>query len=163
MNNNGFEDKAEEEAREIVKKKEACSMLDKAQAICTERHAGQVDKAGEPYYLHPFAVAEAVDGEYAKTVAYLHDIVEDTDATFEWLASQGFPVEVVEAVDAITRREGETYGDYIARVGRNRLARAVKIADLKHNLDPSRRGATEAMRGRYSEALAELEGIESGS
>ncbi len=134
-------------------------MLDKAREICMERHAGQVDKAGEPYYLHPFAVADAVDGEEAKAVAYLHDVVEDTDATPEWLAAQGFPANVVEAVDCITRRDGEPYGDYIARVARNGLARAVKMADLKHNLDPSRRGATDSMRERYAKALAMLEEV----
>ena len=132
-------------------------MLLRARAICLEKHAGQVDKGGEPYYLHPFAVADAVDGELAKTVAYLHDVVEDTDATLEWLEGQGFSAEVVEAVDAITRREDEEYFDYIERVGRNEVASAVKAADLKHNLDPSRKGATPQMRERYERALSMLD------
>lgn len=134
-------------------------MLGRAREICMKKHAGQVDKAGEPYYLHPSAVADAVDGEDAKAVAYLHDVVEDTDATPEWLTVQGFPANVVEAVDCITRRNGEPYEDYIARVACNGLARAVKMADLRHNLDPSRHGATDSMREKYAKALVMLEGV----
>ena len=131
-------------------------MIDKAKAICREKHAGHVDKCEEPYYLHPFAVADAVDGEKAKTVAYLHDVVEDTDATLNWLLEQGFPQDVVDAVDAITRRDGEDYFDFVKRAGENEIARSVKIADLQHNLDPNRHGATPQMRAKYERALAYL-------
>ena len=131
-------------------------MVEKARLLCKEKHLGQVDKEGKPYYLHPFAVARAVEGEEAKAVAYLHDVVEDTDTTLDDLRLYGFTPEVVEAVGAITREEGEDYFDYIERVRGNELARVVKLADLAHNTDPSRRGATEQMRARYERAKAML-------
>lgn len=137
-------------------------MINTAKCICREKHEGQVDKCGKPYWMHPFAVADAVVGDDAKTVAYLHDVVEDTDATLEWLLEQGFPAHIVDAVDAITRRDGETYDDFIVRAGRNDIARRVKIADLRHNLDPSRKGATPEMRERYKRALEYLTIMEIG-
>lgn len=134
------------------------SVQEKARAICLEKHAGQLDRGGQPYYLHPFAVADGVQGDLAKTIAYLHDVVEDTDATLEWLADQGFPPEVVDAVDAMTRRDGEEYFAYIERLRENELAIPVKLADLRHNMDPSRKGATSAMHERYRKAYEMLGG-----
>ena len=131
-------------------------MIDTAKRICREKHEGQVDKCGQPYWMHPFAVADAVEGDDAKTVANLHDVVEDTDATLEWLLGQGFPAHIVDAVDAITRRDGESYDDFVTRAGRNGIARKVKIADLRHNLDPAREGSTPEMRERYELALEYL-------
>lgn len=106
--------------------------------IATKAHEGQVDKAGEEYIKHPIAVASMVNGDIVKAVALLHDIVEDTDVTFDTLEAEGFSSEVVNAVDAITKRDGEGYGNYLQRVANNPIAAQVKQADLKHNSQLSR-------------------------
>lgn len=99
-------------------------------------HKGQVDKAGKDYILHPMFIADQMDTEIEKTVAYLHDVVEDTKYTLDDL--RDFGSEVVDAVDHLTRRKNEDYFDYIDRVKENELARKVKLADLKHNADLTR-------------------------
>lgn len=112
-------------------------MLNKALLLSYEAHKDQVDKAGLPYFLHPIFVALNMETVEQKTVALLHDVVEDTDITLEDLRKEGFPDEIIEAVDAITKTEDD-YEKYIQRVKTNALATAVKIADLKHNSDLSR-------------------------
>ena len=109
----------------------------KAARIACNAHAGQTDKAGMPYIFHPFHVAEQMTDEICTCAALLHDVVEDTSVTAEQLA-QEFPAEVVAAVRLLTRGEGEDYFEYIAKIKSDPVARAVKIADLKHNLDLSR-------------------------
>lgn len=109
-----------------------------ALAIATRAHEGQVDKGGHPYINHPIAVAEMVTGEDAKTVALLHDVVEDTDTTLDDLREYGFSDKVVASVDAISRRDGEAEYDYLKRVAENHLACVVKIADMTHNSNLSR-------------------------
>ena len=101
-------------------------------------HKGQKDKAGNDYILHPIYVAGQMETDAEKSVAYLHDVVEDTDVTFKHLRGMGFSDEIVEAVEAITKRKGELYDEYIKRVSCNPLARKVKLADMKHNSDISR-------------------------
>lgn len=110
----------------------------KAMNICLEAHGDQKDKGGVYYIYHPTHIAEQLDDEYAICVAFMHDIVEDTDYTLEDIKALGFPEEIVEAVDVITRRKDVSYMDYIKLVGENELARKVKIEDLKHNSDVSR-------------------------
>ena len=129
-------------------------MVDRARDVAFEAHAGQYDKAGQPYYLHPYAVAERVEGgDTERAVAYLHDVVEDTPITLDDLRGMGFPEEVIDGVDAMSRREGETYTDYIYRVRENPCARNVKLADLSHNTDPSRAASlTESLSKRYEQA-----------
>lgn len=100
-------------------------------------HHGQVDKGGIPYIFHPYHLAEQMQDEYTTCVALLHDIVEDTDVTPEELAKT-FPTEVVDAVVLMTHKKGEPYLDYVARIKDNPIARAVKLADLKHNSDETR-------------------------
>jgi (p)ppGpp synthase/HD superfamily hydrolase len=100
-------------------------------------HEGQKDLAGKPYMEHICAVAAGVNSEEAKTVAYLHDVVEDTDYTLDDL-SLYFPAHIVEAVDHLTRRKGELYANFIQRVKQNSLATEVKISDLLHNMRLSR-------------------------
>ncbi|MBO7173343.1 MAG: guanosine-3',5'-bis(diphosphate) 3'-pyrophosphohydrolase [Burkholderiaceae bacterium] len=109
-----------------------------AKSIAIKAHEGQVDKAGAPYWHHPAFVADQVATDEEKAVAWLHDVVEDTDVTFEDLLAQGIPSEVVEGVKAITKVAGESYDVYLNRVKANPLARAVKLADLRHNMDLSR-------------------------
>ena len=112
--------------------------LERAIEIAARVHAGQTDKAGEPYILHPLRVMLSLGAEYERMAAILHDVVEDTPVTLEDLAREGFPPEVVEAVDALTKREGESRLDAAARAVRNPIARAVKLADLKDNMNLSR-------------------------
>jgi (p)ppGpp synthase/HD superfamily hydrolase len=106
--------------------------------IAKEAHAGQTDKAGLDYILHPQQVAAMVTTDEEKAVALLHDIIEDTDVTAGELLAKGLPENVVEAVKALTKKDNQNYAAYLAGVKKNRLATAVKLADLKHNSDLSR-------------------------
>jgi len=113
--------------------------LDNAIKLATEAHAGQVDKGGQPYILHPLRVMLAMAITDERIVAVLHDVVEDTDVSCDdlyWV--HGFKPDIVTAIAALTRRNGEDYFDFIRRVAANSIAQAVKIADLRDNLDPSR-------------------------
>ncbi|MGW0021948.1 HD domain-containing protein [Rhodococcus sp. NPDC003382] len=132
-----------------------------AQRIATVAHAGQVDRAGRPYITHPARVAARVAGDdHAVAVAWLHDVVEDTTVTLADLGEQ-FPPEVVAAVDALTRRDGEEPVEYYARVRRVPLALTVKLADLADNSDPQRLARLDdatrrRLRAKYAHARAEL-------
>lgn len=120
-----------------------------AEAIARRAHAVQVDKAGAPYIEHPAWVAARMEGGDAKAAAWLHDVLEDTDVTADDLAEAGIPANVVDAVLALTRRPGESYEAYLARVAENPLAVQVKLADLEHNSDLSRiPHSTERCRAR---------------
>ena len=109
-----------------------------AKEIAIEAHKGQVDKGGNDYILHLQAVADQLTTESQKVVAWLHDTVEDTNVTLGYLEAFGFGDEVINAIDAITKRKGESRKEYINRVSNNPLATIVKIADLKNNSDLSR-------------------------
>ncbi|HRX43595.1 MAG TPA: HD domain-containing protein [Clostridia bacterium] len=113
-------------------------MLDKAIHIAARMHEGQKDKGGHPYILHPLRVMNEVEGETAKICAVLHDVVEDTGITFDDLSKEGFSEDVIEVLDALTKRENEEYDDFISRVLENKTACIVKLADLKDNLDLNR-------------------------
>ena len=121
--------------------------------IATEAHRGQADKAGQPYIGHVVRVMGRVDTDVEKMAAALHDVIEDTDATPESLLGQGVPEDVVDAVVALTKRDGETYTDFVLRVGAHPIARQVKIADLADNSDPRR---IAALRLRNEALAAEL-------
>ena len=105
------------------------STLERAIAIAAEAHAGQVDKAGQPYILHPLRVLLRVDGHDERIVAALHDVVEDSSVTLERLAAEGFSAEVLVAVAALTKRPGESRLEAAHRAAANPIARAVKLAD----------------------------------
>jgi len=83
-------------------------------------------------------VMAGVDSDTEKIVAILHDVVEDTEWTFERLTQEGFPGEVIEALKCVTKREGEEYDDFVKRSAGNKIARMVKLADLEHNMDARR-------------------------
>ena len=114
------------------------SQSEKAYEIAKKAHLGQVDKAGEDYIKHPEKVASFVKTDEEKAVAYLHDVIEDTELTLEDLCEYDFSKEVIEAVDIITKKRGEDYQSYLNSVKKNKLARAVKLADLRHNSDLTR-------------------------
>ena len=135
-------------------------LYQQALAIAKDAHKGQVDKAGVAYIQHPLYVASLVEGELAKTIALLHDVVEDSAWTLEDLRMEGLPEEVVQAVGILTKKRNENYEEYILRVKQNPLARQVKLADLKHNSDLSRlANVTDRDRKRvakYQKAIAYL-------
>jgi (p)ppGpp synthase/HD superfamily hydrolase len=131
-----------------------------AKEIATKAHQRQFDKSDQPYITHPEFVASQVIGDEAKAVAWLHDVVEDTSVTFDDLGAAGLNERVIESIDAITKRNNEDYETYLARVAANPLAKAVKLADLTHNMDTSRlKIITENTRVRlekYKLAFAKL-------
>lgn len=106
--------------------------------IAEEAHAGQYDKGGAPYIEHPCRLSMRFTDEDAAIVAMLHDVIEDSDWTLARLREEGFSEAVVSAVDALTRRKGEDYADFIERVLLNHLAVRVKIEDLRDNSNLSR-------------------------
>lgn len=134
-------------------------MLASAIKLCYEAHKNQVDKGGSPYYLHPIYVALNMESEEQKIVALLHDVIEDTEITIDDLRKKGFSEKIIEAVDAITKK-GESYEEYLKKVKDNELAKAVKIEDIKNNMDVSRlKEITEKDISRiekYKKALAYL-------
>ena len=105
--------------------------------IAQKAHAGQVDKAGKDYILHPMTVASYMDTDIEKTIAYLHDVLEDTDVTVDALRKI-FPNEIVDTLITLTHKKDESYFEYIQRVSKSKLAKKVKVADLLHNLDITR-------------------------
>lgn len=112
------------------------STLQRALAIATEAHKGQFDKSGKDYIGHPLRVMEMGRIEDEKIVGVLHDVVEDTDWTFEALEEEGFSKEVIDALRCVTKlSENENYDDFIERVKKNPLATTVKINDLTDNMD----------------------------
>jgi (p)ppGpp synthase/HD superfamily hydrolase len=114
------------------------STLERAIEIAAHAHTGQVDKAGEPYILHPLRVMLGVSTPDEQIVAVLHDIIEDTGITSGDLGAEGFSDQVVEAVITLTKVKGQTYEQYIAGLAHHPLARIVKLADLDDNSNISR-------------------------
>lgn len=112
--------------------------LDVAIALACSVHAGQVDKSGKPYILHPLRLMLSFDDVDAQVVSVLHDVVEDSDTSLEDLRAVGVSERAIEAIDCLSKRPGEQYDDFIARIRPNELARKVKIADIRDNLDLTR-------------------------
>jgi (p)ppGpp synthase/HD superfamily hydrolase len=143
---------------------QAC-LLSKAIEIAAREHRCQVDKRGEAYILHPLRVMARVETPEEKMVAALHDVIEDTGLPLKELTNEGFPEEVVTAIDCLTRRHysglPEPYLDsFIERVKGNPLALRVKLADLEDNMDPARVPADaaghESMLRKYQRAKDKL-------
>jgi (p)ppGpp synthase/HD superfamily hydrolase len=141
-------------------------LLARAVAIAADAHSGQRDKNGAPYILHPMRVMLRMDSDETRTVAALHDVVEDSDGrwTLARLRQEGFAPEVVTAVDAISRRPGESYATFVLRAAQDPLAKRVKLADLQDNMDQARLAAfagdeqQAARLGRYRQALRYITG-----
>jgi (p)ppGpp synthase/HD superfamily hydrolase len=112
--------------------------LEKAIQIAASAHAGQVDKAGQPYILHPLKVMLRVCTEYERMAAVLHDVVEDTTITLSCLVNMGFPPPVIDAVAALTKLPGESRIQAATRAAGNSIALQVKLADNAENMDLSR-------------------------
>lgn len=110
----------------------------KALKLCFEVHKEQKDKSGLPYVFHPFHLADQMDDENSVIVALLHDVVEDSDKTFEDLIEMGFKHEIIDALKLLTHEEDVDYFEYVLKIKENELAKKVKLADLRHNSDTSR-------------------------
>jgi (p)ppGpp synthase/HD superfamily hydrolase len=109
--------------------------LQRALEIAVESHKNQQQKDGSPYALHPIRLSLSLETEEQKIVAMLHDVVEDTDWTFEDLVGEGFSESVIAALRLLTHTDGSPYEDYIERLATNPLATVVKKADLTDNMD----------------------------
>jgi hypothetical protein len=136
-------------------------ILDRAKAIATSAHEGQVDKAGKPYIEHPMRVMNMGKTVEEKIAGVLHDVVEDSDWTFEMLEKEGIPKDVMDALRCVTKlSEDEDYDHFIERVKTNPLAVKVKLNDLKDNMDITRLGeVTEkdlARLNKYIRAYRQL-------
>jgi hypothetical protein len=120
-----------------IKKRHPPSLLERAIALAVEAHEGHRDFEGRPYLLHALRVMARVDTDLERVVAVLHDTVENGGdrISFERLRAEGFPEDVVAAVECLTDRDGESYEDFLARIAPNPLARRVKVADLADQLD----------------------------
>jgi len=129
-------------------------LLEKAVAIAVDAHRGQRDRYGAPYILHPLRVMARVATPIEKTVAILHDVVEDTAWTFQDLKREGFSAPVIEALKCVTKKSGEAYEDFVQRSASNLLACRIKLADLEDNMDLRRMSAiAEADRARLQKYL----------
>ena len=137
-------------------------MVRVAREIATRAHEGQVDKAGQPYITHPARVAAQFKMPAAQATAWLHDVLGDTDVTAADLLAAGIPERVVEAVQTLTHLRNEPRTVYYARVAKDELARAVKLADVADNSDPARLAhldevTRERLTKKYTQARAALE------
>jgi (p)ppGpp synthase/HD superfamily hydrolase len=109
--------------------------LERAIAIAAAAHAGQRDKSGTPYILHPLRMMLRLESIDARIVAVLHDVVEDTAWTFPALAAEGFSEAVLQALECVTKRDGEDYETFVRRSASNAIARQVKLMDLEDNMN----------------------------
>jgi len=137
------------------------SNIDKAIKIALEAHFGQVDKGGKPYILHPLRLMMKFQNETEMIVAVLHDVIEDSDYSIDDLKKTGFPNEVTDALECLTKKNQEKYDDFILRIISNSLAKKIKIEDIKDNLDFTRLttiGEKDLVRiTKYHRALKYLE------
>lgn len=113
-------------------------LVGKAVRIAAQAHDGQTDKAGEAYILHPLRMMSRCRTDAQRIVALLHDVVEDSPVTLEDLAGEGFPPEITAGIDGMTRRQGESYEEFISRASQNPLSASVKRLDLEDNLNTLR-------------------------
>ena len=133
----------------------------KALSLCFDAHKDQRDKGGLPYVFHPFHLAEQMTDEVTTVVALLHDVVEDTHYTLDDLTQMGFDKVVIDAVTLMTHGDGVDYMDYVRAIKANPVAKAVKLADLRHNSDLTRAEVVDEKtierREKYLKAIALLE------
>lgn len=114
------------------------STLERAIEIAAKEHAGDVDKSGAPYLLHPLRIMFTLSDPFERMAAVLYDVVEDTPVTLNELETEGFHADVIAAVDALTKRGGESRIEAATRAAANPIARVVKLADVTDNMDLGR-------------------------
>ena len=129
--------------------------------LCFEAHKDQIDKSGMPYVFHPFHLAEQMADENTTIVALLHDVIEDTEYTLDDLRKFGFAEDVLSAISLMTHADDVPYMEYVEKIKTNPIAKAVKLADLKHNSDMSRLDqitqTDEERAKKYKQAIELLE------
>ena len=129
-------------------------LVDLAEVIAKAAHAGQFRRDGiTPYIVHPKAVADSLENVHYKAVAWLHDVLEDTTVSKYDLMVYGVPADVIEAVEILTKKKNQPYGEYLKGVKENAMAKAVKIADMKANLADS---PTKNQILKYTQGLSFL-------
>lgn len=138
-------------------------LIDVADRLCVRWHDGHTDKAGKPYIEHPRRVSSyvAADNTVARAAALLHDVLEDSGVGAEELSAEGIPVDVIETVELLTRRDGIAAEEYYRRIKSHPHALEVKLADLADNTDPSRlalldTATQDKLRRKYLGAYAAL-------
>jgi (p)ppGpp synthase/HD superfamily hydrolase len=116
------------------------TLLEKAISLALEIHAGQKDKAGRSYILHPLTLMMQMDTDDERITAVLHDTIEDSAMTIKQLQQRlNLPDHIAEAIDLLSHDKTEMdYNRYVERLRPNPLARKVKLADLRHNMDLTR-------------------------
>ena len=134
--------------------------LEQAISVALDAHEGHTDKAGTTYIRHPLRLMEEVDTEEERIAAVLHDVVEDADCTLQEIDTK-FGSDVCEAVDALTKRDDESYMEFVERSAANPIARKVKIADIEDNMDLTRLNSVDQSvlekQETYHEAWLKLE------
>ena len=138
-------------------------MTKRALSLCFEAHKDQKDKSGLPYVFHPFHLAEQMEDEDTTIVALLHDVIEDTGYTIEDLQKAGFTQNVISAIALMTHNPQMPYMEYVRAIKSNPIARAVKLADLRHNSDMTRLDIItqrdEERAQKYLDAIVVLEEV----
>lgn len=136
-------------------------MTKSAMKIAYKAHKEQFDKGGIPYIFHPIVVAQQMVCEVSTVVALLHDVVEDSDWTFKMLSEHGVSKDALASLKLLTRVKSMSYDDYIGNIKSDDIARKVKIADIKHNMDLSRLNSISdkdlERLDKYTRALSVLE------
>jgi len=120
------------------KKRDDGGMIESAISLALMAHAGQRDKHGAPYILHPLRVGLRAENDVEMAAGFLHDVIEDSKNTIEDLRKAGFPEEVLIIVDNLTKRDGEEWKDYIHRLMQHEPSMRVKLHDLEQNMDTTR-------------------------
>lgn len=143
------------------------STLERAIVIAAEGHAGAKDKGGAPYILHPLRMMLALSSPEERIVAILHDVCEDCPGwTLDRMRAEGFAENIINALDSVTKREGEDYEIFVSRASVNSIGRRVKLEDLKDNLDLGRiihPAAKDFARiEKYRASVKTLESIDKG-
>jgi (p)ppGpp synthase/HD superfamily hydrolase len=136
--------------------------IEEAIRVASTAHEGQLDKTGYPAIFHPLRVMLAVSHPDEQVVAVLHDTIEDTKLDLEFMKRLGLPEKITDALDAMTRRDDESYFDYVERCKKNPIAKNVKYADVADNMSPHRSNGLEpkkqkSMRKRYLKTIKVLE------
>lgn len=136
-------------------------MLSKAIEIAARAHAGQRDKGGEPYILHPLRVMFSMESETERICAVLHDVIEDADITLDYLRQEGFTEQVLNVLSLLTKREEESYDDFISRILVDATTSRVKLADLQDNMNlariPHLRDADLLRAEKYRNAIKRIQ------
>jgi len=114
------------------------NLIEKALSVALKAHEGQKDKMGKTYILHPLRVMAKMESEEEICIALLHDVIEDSDVTADYLLEQGFPTKIVETIQCLSKKGSESYENFINRIMKNPKAVKVKCADIEDNLDLTR-------------------------